>query len=106
MSYIVSKRDLDEFTSFDVSRVWHEFPQQTHVLTIHGLQDRTVPPYDATIYARALSSRVGTHNLCLVEEADHNFTKRQDEVVSTILAWLAVRDELRTGVWLSVEAKL
>ena len=31
--------------------------------------------YDAVIYARALANRSpGTHNLHLVEEADHNFT--------------------------------
>lgn len=32
--------------------------------------------YDAIIYSRALGARTpGTHNLHLVEKADHNFTK-------------------------------
>ena len=31
--------------------------------------------YEAVIYSRAFGSRSpGTHNLCLIEDADHNFT--------------------------------
>jgi hypothetical protein len=66
------------------------------VLSIHGIQDQTVPVwvsgriflkatelthsrYDALIYARALADRSpGTHNLHLVEGADHNFTEVYD----------------------------
>lgn len=59
--------------------------------------------YDAMIYARALSDRTpGTHSLNFVEDADHNFTGRQDEVVDAILEWWVTRQrgELKTGVWL------
>ena len=32
--------------------------------------------YDAILYSRALGNRSpGTHNLCLIEDADHNFTR-------------------------------
>ncbi|KAF7797465.1 hypothetical protein EIP86_008662 [Pleurotus ostreatoroseus] len=77
----ITKADIEEFATFDTSLVWKHFPDATHVLSMHGLQDNTVPPddrlsrYDAVIYADALGSRSpGTHNLCLVEKADHNFT--------------------------------
>lgn len=60
--------------------------------------------YDAVIYARAFSGRMpGTHTLNLMEDADHNFTGRQDEVVELILEWWATRQsrELKTGIWLT-----
>ncbi|KAF9005473.1 hypothetical protein BDQ17DRAFT_1399159 [Cyathus striatus] len=98
----ITPDDLNAFTSWDSSLVWDHFPSHTHVLTLHGLSDMTVPPYDALIYSRALGTRVpGTHTLHLMEDADHNFTGRQDEVVDNILDWLEVRErgELRTGIW-------
>ncbi|TFK48728.1 ectomycorrhiza-regulated esterase [Heliocybe sulcata] len=94
--------DLETFANRDTSIVWDRFPVNTHVLSLHGLNDKTVPPYDATIYARALGNRApGTHNLYLIEDADHNFTGRQDDIVDTILEWwqLCERGALKTGVW-------
>lgn len=94
--------DLEEFIKWNTSIVWDRFPLNTHVLSLHGLNDTTVPPYDAIIYARALGSRApGSHNLHLIEDADHNFTGRQDEIVDTILEWwqLCERGDLKTGVW-------
>lgn len=37
-------QDMDEFASWDTSLVWDKFPNNTHVLTLHGLKDQTVPP--------------------------------------------------------------
>jgi len=95
--------ELERFVRFDTSLVWDRFPQGVHVLTVHGLADTTVPPYDAVIYARALGARSpGTHTLHLVDDADHNFTGRQDEIVGYILAWwdLQARGEIKSsGVW-------
>lgn len=96
--------DVENFCSWDTSFVWDQFPKETDVLTLHGLADTTVPPYDALIYARALGNRSpGTHSLHLMEGADHNFTKRQDDVVDVILQWWDARQrgELRTGIWLT-----
>lgn len=31
--------------NWDTSLVWDRFPTDVHVLTIHGLNDATVPPY-------------------------------------------------------------
>ncbi|KXN82822.1 hypothetical protein AN958_02096 [Leucoagaricus sp. SymC.cos] len=96
--------DVENFCAWDTSLVWDQFPIETDVLTLHGLADKTVPPYDALIYAKALGSRTpGIHSLHLMEDADHNFTKRQDDVVDVILQWWDARqrDELTTGIWLS-----
>ncbi|KAG6816995.1 hypothetical protein H0H87_000890 [Tephrocybe sp. NHM501043] len=99
--------DLEAFVKWDTSFVWTKFPPNVDVLTLHGLSDSTVPPYDAIIYTQAFSSRSsGTHMLNLIENADHNFTGRQDEVVSAILDWWTARErgELKTGVWVEREA--
>jgi len=107
---IVHPQGIQDFVSFDTSLVWDRFPAGTDVLTLHGLSDQTVPPYDGVIYARALGNRTpGTHNIHFVEDADHNFTGRQDEVVDTILDWWGKhrRGELKTGVWMTgIQGKL
>jgi len=98
----ISRKDLQDFMSWDTSIVWDQFPSHVDVLTLHGIQDQAVPVYDAIIYARALGNRSpGTHNLHLVEEADHNFTGRQDETVDTILEWWQMLQcrQLRSGIW-------
>jgi len=107
---IIRPEAVQPFANFDTSLVWDKFPSRTHVLTLHGLGDDTVPPYDGLIYARALGNRTpGTHNIHFIEDADHNFTGRQDEVVDTILEWWgkSCRDEFRTGVWMTgIQGKL
>ncbi|KAG8959262.1 hypothetical protein FRC03_008217 [Tulasnella sp. 419] len=70
----VYPEDIDRFSSYDASFIWKEFPQETDVLTLHGMSDTVVPPYDATCFARALSGRApGTHSLHYIEDCDHNF---------------------------------
>ncbi|KAK0459971.1 Alpha/Beta hydrolase protein [Desarmillaria tabescens] len=102
LSIKIHPEDVENFCKFDTSLVWDRFPQGTDVLTIHGLSDTQVPPYDAVIYARALSNRdPGTHSLHLMEHADHNFVGRRDEVVATILEWWDAheRKDLQSGIW-------
>ncbi|KAI0060376.1 ectomycorrhiza-regulated esterase [Artomyces pyxidatus] len=94
--------DLLEFSKWNTAVVWDQFPLETDVLTIHGMADQTVPAYDATLYARALGARTpGTHNLHLMEGADHNLTGKHEEVVETILEWWSSRQrrDLRSGIW-------
>jgi len=80
--------DVERFAAWDTSFVWDKFPRGIHVLTVHGLADETVPPYDAFIYARALSTRQpGTHTLHMMESANHNFTGKYIDVNDTILEW-------------------
>jgi len=98
----ITPEDLQKFVDWDTSLIWDHFPSTTDVLTLHGLQDETVPPYDALIYARALSNRSpGIHTLHLMENADHNFTGRRDDVVDAILQWWDVRHrgEAKTEIW-------
>ncbi|KAK0237500.1 Alpha/Beta hydrolase protein [Armillaria nabsnona] len=93
--------DIDTFANFDGSLVETRFPQATDVLTIHGMLDRTVPVYDAVLYAKTLSNRhPGTHTLHLMEHTDHNYNGRHDEVVRTILDWWDTRlkGKLQSGV--------
>ncbi|KAF4577417.1 hypothetical protein EYR36_005405 [Pleurotus pulmonarius] len=106
----INPSDVEQFVSWDTSFVWDKFPGTVDVFTLHGLSDHTVPPYDAVIYARALSNRTpGTHTLHLMEDADHNFTGRQDEVVDVILDWWEARSRggLKSGLWLQgIKGKL
>jgi len=98
----VTVEDHHEFARIDSSIFWDRFPASVDVLTMHGLKDAVVPPYDAFIYAQALGARTpGTHNLCYVEDADHNFTGIADQVVATVLEWWGMleRKELKTGIW-------
>ncbi|KAJ3814458.1 Alpha/Beta hydrolase protein [Lentinula lateritia] len=104
VSFKIYPEDITTFANWDTSFVWDSFPASPDVLTIHGLSDKAVPSYDAIIYARALNERVpGTHNLHLMEDADHNFTGRQDEVVDIILEWWDKHAQrtLKTGIWMS-----
>ena len=71
----LTQADYDAFASVDTARAWTRFPAHVDVLTLHGLRDAVVPPYDTFVYARIYGARVpGTHVLRYVEEADHNFT--------------------------------
>ncbi|KAK0222133.1 Alpha/Beta hydrolase protein [Armillaria fumosa] len=109
LSIRIHPEDVENFCKFDTSLVWDRFPQGTDVLTIHGLSDAQVPPYDAVIYASALSNRdPGTHSLHLMEHADHNFIERQDELVATILEWWGAheRGDLQSGIWRGTAADL
>jgi len=102
ISSITTRADLNEFMTFDSSYVCDRFPPTTHVLTLHGMQDRIVPPYDGMIYARIFGARTpGTHNLFYAEDADHNFTGQAELVVENVLEWWSAlnRGDLKTGVW-------
>jgi hypothetical protein len=43
-SATVTPEDVQKFSDWDTSFVWEKFPQETDVLTIHGLSDELVPP--------------------------------------------------------------
>lgn len=102
--------DVERFASWDVSYLWDQFPQQIHVLTLQGLADEIVPPYDGVMYHRALSPRSpGTHTLHMVEGANHNFIGKHDEVNETIVEWFdkATEGTLQGGIWKTgVQTKL
>jgi hypothetical protein len=59
------------------------------------------------MYAQVLGTRLpGTHSLHLIEEADHNFTGRPEEVNDAILSWWDALEQgdLKTGVWCPSES--
>ncbi|KAG9006117.1 hypothetical protein FRB94_000942 [Tulasnella sp. JGI-2019a] len=94
---------FEEFTSWDTSYVSTEFPPRADALTIQGLADKVIPPFDGILYAHALSGRSGvTHTLHLVEEADHNFVGFHDDLVETIVAWWNRKQQgmLKDGLWI------
>ncbi|TFK73186.1 alpha/beta-hydrolase [Pluteus cervinus] len=100
----IYREDIDIFRKWDTSFVIDQFPSTIDVLTIHGLSDTRVPPFDALIYASILGQRTpGTHTLHVIEDADHNFTNRQDDVVNKILDWLDVRQRNGTinPIWVN-----
>ena len=43
---MIYPEDIDDFGSWDTSLVWDHFPQHTNVLTIQGMKDEVVPPYE------------------------------------------------------------
>jgi alpha/beta superfamily hydrolase len=56
------------------------------VLTVHGSMDKVVPVDDAMEFAKLISN----HKLHIIEGADHEYTKHQDELASVVLNF--VRD--------------
>lgn len=45
--------------------------EQSRVVTFHGTNDETIPASDAEAFSKAIAN----HELHLINEADHNFTK-------------------------------
>jgi len=88
-TFRIFPRNVEAFRNWDTSVVWDKFPHHIHVLTIHGIQDPRIPVYDAVLYSRAFGSRSpGTHNLCLIEDADHNFTRPGVRSPTHVPTWL------------------
>ncbi|KDQ14982.1 hypothetical protein BOTBODRAFT_299924 [Botryobasidium botryosum FD-172 SS1] len=101
-SHHIYPEHVDEFASWDTSYLKTQVPPAVHVLTLHGLADKVVPPFDAILIAKAVSGRVpGTHSLKLSENADHNFVGHYDEVVETVLDWWKELEagSLKDGIW-------
>jgi len=95
--------DFYGFVNWKNDYIWTECPSQVHILTIHGIADPVVPVYDAVIWADATSHRKpGTHNLHLIEKADHNLIGVHDEVIQTILDWYKELEKgslVESGIW-------
>lgn len=72
-------------------------------MKIFQIYNHVYDRYDGLIYAGALSSRSpGTHSLHLMEDADHIYTNRHEDLINTILDWWNFRQkgELVTGIWI------
>ncbi|KAI9356386.1 Alpha/Beta hydrolase protein, partial [Pilaira anomala] len=78
----MQQKEMDLYNSWDCSHV-NRMPITTCVLTIHGLNDKEVPPYHAAMYANTISN----HTLKLLPEADHEFTNQHGVLVDTIISY-------------------
>jgi len=53
----ITPEDLQNFIDWDTSLIWDHFPSTTDVLTLHGLQDKTVPPWVISLSGRKKNQR-------------------------------------------------
>ncbi|KAJ8750476.1 hypothetical protein K2173_015620 [Erythroxylum novogranatense] len=58
--------------------------QECRVLTVHGSRDKIVPVEDAFQFAKYINN----HKLRIIEGADHEYTRHQDELSSVVLDFL------------------
>ncbi|KAK4388743.1 hypothetical protein Sango_2211300 [Sesamum angolense] len=79
--YRVTKESLMDRLATDTRAACQTIPLSCRVLTIHGTLDEFVPVEDAHDFAKYIPN----HKLCIVEGADHEYTKHQSELASTVL---------------------
>ncbi|SGZ57139.1 CIC11C00000005204 [Sungouiella intermedia] len=72
----VTKAELLSLSSPDLSVV-RKLSTAWSVLSVYGLEDHIIPREDCAYYANALSRGPYTHQLELIEGADHNFYGRK-----------------------------
>lgn len=70
--FTVTQQELDERLQTDMGEVASSV-RLSHVLTIHGTADETIPVSDAAEF----DERIRLHKLEMVEGADHGFTSEQ-----------------------------
>ena len=81
----VTRSEVDEFTSIDMSSVVKRIPRSIKVLVTHGITDDRVPPSDAS----GFSSGIGGSTLALLEDGTHGYTGAdvRDELYSIFKEW-------------------
>ncbi|KAK4412621.1 hypothetical protein Salat_2909200 [Sesamum alatum] len=79
--YRVTKESLMDRLATDTRAACQTIPLSCRVLTIHGTLDEFVPVEDAYDFAK----HIPNHKLCIVEGADHEYTKHQSELASIVL---------------------
>ena len=74
-------QDMQDRLAVDMAQEAQAIPASVHVLTIHGSEDATIPVESAHKYAQLIA----THDLHIVEGADHCFRGHaaQQEMIST-----------------------
>jgi hypothetical protein len=53
----IAPEDVQKFANWDTSLIWDQFPSATDVLTLHGLEDKTVPPWVISRYLNRKKKR-------------------------------------------------
>ncbi|XP_047970698.1 uncharacterized protein LOC125213941 isoform X1 [Salvia hispanica] len=85
--YRVMEASLKDRLETDNRAVCQSIPPDCSVLTIHGTLDEKVPVEDASEFAKNIQN----HNLCIVEGADHEFTKHQSRLNDIVLRFVLTR---------------
>ncbi|XP_059453188.1 uncharacterized protein LOC132183786 isoform X2 [Corylus avellana] len=86
--YCVTEESLRDRLSTDTHAACLLIHQDCRVLTVHGSMDKVVPVDDAMEFAKFISN----HKLHIIEGADHEYTKHQDELASVVLNFVRDRD--------------
>ncbi|KAL0144371.1 protein-tyrosine phosphatase-like protein [Mucor lusitanicus] len=80
----VTLPEVEKFYSWSNEHV-SRMPLSTCVLTCHGLKDKTVPPYNAAMFA----NKIPNHTLVLLPEGDHNFRGQYEQVTKVVVDFFA-----------------
>ncbi|KAG8375672.1 hypothetical protein BUALT_Bualt10G0124800 [Buddleja alternifolia] len=79
--YRVTKESLMDLLREDIRAACQAIPPNCRVLTVQGTVDEIIPVEDAIQFSKYIPN----HNLCIVEGADHEYTKHQSELASIVL---------------------
>ncbi|KAL6851667.1 hypothetical protein ACP4OV_020231 [Aristida adscensionis] len=82
--YRVTKASLDDRLSTDILSSSRAISKDCRVLTIHGSRDEIIPVEDARMFA----ANIPSHELRIVEGADHRYTGREQELTSLVLGFI------------------
>jgi len=93
--YRVTKESLMDRLLTDTKSAVLSIPKSCRVLTIHGSKDEIVPVTNAFEFDKFIAN----HSLHVIDEADHNYTLYQNEVVYAVLnfikaSWEASNDKI------------
>ncbi|KAI4337145.1 hypothetical protein L6164_015594 [Bauhinia variegata] len=89
LAYRVTAENLMDRESTDTHTACLLIPQDCKVLTVHGSMDKMVPAEDALEFAKFISN----HELCIIEDADHEYTCHQDELIRIVLKFLKAHQD-------------
>lgn len=97
--YRVTKESLMDRLLTDTKSAVLSIPKSCRVLTIHGSRDEIVPVTDAFEFDKFIAN----HQLHVIDEADHNYTRHQNEVTYVVLkfikaSWEASIDKIDNSV--------
>ncbi|XP_006288247.2 uncharacterized protein LOC17881167 isoform X1 [Capsella rubella] len=82
-AYRVTEESLMDRLTTDTLEACLLIHENCRVLTVHGSNDRIVHVTEASEFAKNIKN----HKLCLIEEADHEYTSHQHQLASIVLSF-------------------
>ncbi|WCJ29609.1 alpha/beta-Hydrolases superfamily protein [Euphorbia peplus] len=82
--YCVTEESLMDRLTTDTHAACLSIHPDCRVLTVHGSMDKIVPVEDAMEFAKLIPN----HELQILKEADHEYTKHQKELASIVIDFL------------------